>query len=124
MKLFGTDGIRGMANQFPITAEVAMSVGRALVQTIRSHTKTEDSITQSSRRIKIVLGKDTRVSSYMLEQALAAGICSMGADVILLGPLPTPAVATLLKCLRADAGVMISASHNPYEYNGLKFFGL
>ncbi len=132
-KLFGTDGIRGLANQFPMTGEIAMAVGRAVAHVLFSNPKT---VVRSSipvglkplesskplRRAKIVIGKDTRLSGYMLEQALASGVCSMGADVIFIGPLPTPGVAFVTQSMRADAGVMISASHNPFEDNGIKIF--
>ena len=132
-KLFGTDGIRGMANEFPMTGEIAMAVGRAVAYVLR--TNPDPSVRSSMpiglkplessrpvRRAKIVVGKDTRLSGYMIEQALASGICSMGADVILIGPLPTPGVAFVTQSMRADAGVMISASHNPYFDNGIKIF--
>jgi phosphoglucosamine mutase len=133
-KLFGTDGIRGLANEYPMTGEVAMSVGRAVAYALRNAQMS--SLVKSSmpvglkplesskpiRRAKIVVGKDTRLSGYMIEQALASGICSMGADVILIGPLPTPGVAFVTQSMRADAGIMISASHNPYYDNGIKIF--
>ncbi len=112
VKLFGTDGVRGVANVFPMTAEMAMQLGRALAHLIRS----------GGHRHRIVIGKDTRLSGYMLEQALAAGIMSMGVDVELVGPLPTPAIANITTSMRADAGAVISASHNPYQDNGIKFF--
>jgi phosphoglucosamine mutase len=132
-KLFGTDGIRGLANEFPMTGEIAMAVGRAVAHVLRTNPRTliKTSIPvglkhlESStpiRRAKIVIGKDTRLSGYMIEQALASGVCSMGADVILIGPLPTPGVAFVTQSMRADAGVMISASHNPYDDNGIKVF--
>jgi phosphoglucosamine mutase len=111
-KLFGTDGVRGVANVHPITAEVAMQLGRALAWKVRS----------GNHRHRIVIGKDTRLSGYMLETAIAAGICSMGVDVLLCGPLPTPGIAFITQSMRADAGVVISASHNPYQDNGIKFF--
>jgi len=111
-KLFGTDGVRGTANVWPMTAEVAMQLGRALAYLIRSGT----------HRHRVVIGKDTRLSGYMLEQALAAGITSMGVDVELVGPLPTPGIANITTSMRADAGAVISASHNPYQDNGIKFF--
>lgn len=111
--LFGTDGIRGVANSYPITAElmlrVAMAAGRVLHRGAHRHL--------------VVIGKDTRLSGYMLEPALTAGFTSMGIDVVLLGPMPTPAVAMLTRSLRADLGVVISASHNPFEDNGIKLFG-
>jgi phosphoglucosamine mutase len=111
-KLFGTDGVRGIANVEPMTGEMAMKLGRAAAHIFKN----------KAGRHRIVIGKDTRISGYMLESALTSGICSMGVDVLLLGPLPTPAVAFLARSLRVDAGVMISASHNPYEDNGIKFF--
>lgn len=111
-KLFGTDGVRGLANKWPMTPEVALALGQAIALHFQ-HKK-------SARRI--IIGKDTRRSSYMIEQAIAAGVCSMGCTAIFTGPLPTPGVAFLTKAMRADAGVMISASHNPYEDNGIKFF--
>ena len=112
-KLFGTDGVRGVANTEPMTAETALKLGRAAAHVFKRH---------DDRRHRIVIGKDTRLSGYMLENALVAGICSMGVDALLLGPLPTPAVAFITRSLRADAGVMLSASHNPYMDNGIKFF--
>ena len=111
-KLFGTDGVRGTANVWPMTAEVAMQLGRALAFLIRN----------GNHRHRVVIGKDTRLSGYMLEQALAAGITSMGVDVELVGPLPTPGIANITTSMRADAGAVISASHNPYQDNGIKFF--
>jgi phosphoglucosamine mutase len=111
-KLFGTDGVRGVANVFPMTAEMAMQLGRALAYIIRN----------GQHRHRVIIGKDTRLSGYMLEQALAAGIMSMGVDVDLVGPLPTPAIANITTSMRADAGAVISASHNPYQDNGIKFF--
>ena len=112
-KLFGTDGVRGVANQDPMTSEMALRIGRAAAHVFRD----------SSRRHRIVIGKDTRLSGYMIESALTSGICSMGVDVLLVGPVPTPGIAFLTRSLRADAGVVISASHNSYEDNGIKFFG-
>ncbi len=112
-KLFGTDGIRGRANAYPITAEVALKVGMAAGR----------HFTRGSHRHRVVIGKDTRRSSYMLETALTAGFTSMGLDVTTLGPVPTPAVGMLVKSLRADLGVMISASHNLHQDNGIKLFG-
>jgi len=112
-KLFGTDGIRGRANQEPMTAATALSVAMAAAQLFR----------RGEHRHRVVIGKDTRLSGYLLEPALTAGFIAQGMDVFLLGPLPTPAVAMLTKSLRADLGVMISASHNPYEDNGIKLFG-
>jgi phosphoglucosamine mutase len=125
--LFGTDGIRAEANVFPMTADVAMKVGRALVYTLLHQPdqwghKISTPI-GAARKIKIVIGKDTRRSGYMIETALASGVCSMGGEAILLGPLPTPGVAFVTTSMRADAGVMISASHNPYHDNGIKLFG-
>jgi phosphoglucosamine mutase len=112
-KLFGTDGIRGTANQPPMTAEIALRLGLAA----------GSYFTRGDHRHRVVIGKDTRLSGYMLEPALTAGFIAMGMDVTLLGPLPTPGVAMLTRSLRADLGVMISASHNPYEDNGIKLFG-
>lgn len=114
-RLFGTDGIRGVANRHPMTSEMSLKLGKALTYILKQ-TKTD------SRRPKIVVGKDTRLSGYMFEEAISAGIASMGADVLLVGPLPTPAIAFLTVSMRADAGVVISASHNPFEDNGIKFF--
>jgi len=111
-KLFGTDGIRGIANIEPMTVEMAMKVGRAAAHLFKDKDK----------RHRIVIGKDTRLSGYMLETALCAGICSMGVDVLLLGPFPTPGIAFITSNMRADAGVVISASHNPFQDNGIKFF--
>jgi len=111
-RLFGTDGVRGVANVHPMTAEMALQLGRALAYIVRS----------GPHRHRIVVGKDTRLSGYMLEQAIASGISSMGVDVMLSGPLPTPGIAFLTESMRADAGVVISASHNPYQDNGIKFF--
>lgn len=111
-RLFGTDGIRGVANIEPMTGEMAMKIGRAAAYIFKNKTG----------RHRIVIGKDTRLSGYMLESALTSGICSMGVDVLLIGPLPTPGIAFVTRALRADAGVVISASHNPYEDNGIKFF--
>jgi phosphoglucosamine mutase len=112
-KLFGTDGIRGRTNLEPMTAEIALKVAMAAATQFR----------RGDHRHRVVIGKDTRLSGYMLEPALAAGFISMGLDVIMTSPLPTPAVAMLTRSLRADLGVMISASHNPYEDNGIKLFG-
>jgi phosphoglucosamine mutase len=112
-KYFGTDGIRGKANTFPMTAEVAMKVGMAAGLSFQ----------RGSHRHRVVLGKDTRLSGYMIENAMVAGLTAAGMDVFLLGPIPTPAVAMLARSLRADMGVMISASHNPYYDNGIKLFG-
>ena len=112
-KLFGTDGVRGVANQEPITSETALKLGRALAHVFRNST---------GRHRRILIGKDTRLSGYMIETAIESGICSMGVDVWLVGPLPTPAIAFLTRSMRADAGVVISASHNPFQDNGIKFF--
>lgn len=112
-KLFGTDGVRGVANQPPMTAELVLEIGRATAHVCKHHTE---------RRHTIVIGKDTRVSGYMLESALTAGICSMGVDVLLVGPMPTPGIAFITRSMRADAGLVISASHNPYQDNGIKIF--
>jgi phosphoglucosamine mutase len=112
-RYFGTDGIRGLANRHPMTSEVALKVGMAA-----GHVFTR----QMDHRPRVVIGKDTRLSGYMIESALLSGFTSVGMDVFLLGPMPTPAVAMLTRSLRADLGVMISASHNPYEDNGIKFF--
>ena len=112
-KLFGTDGVRGLANSFPMTPEIAMKVGMAAGRIF----------TRGEYRHRVVIGKDTRLSGYMVESALVAGFTAVGMDVFLFGPLPTPAVAMLTRSLRADLGVMISASHNPYTDNGIKLFG-
>jgi len=112
-RLFGTDGIRGTANADPMTAGIALRLGQAAGLLF----------TRGDHRHRVVIGKDTRLSGYMIEPALTAGFIGAGMDVILLGPLPTPAVAMLTRSLRADLGVMISASHNPYEDNGIKLFG-
>ena len=112
-KLFGTDGVRGVANAWPLTPELAMALGRAVATAFPA----------GAGKTRIVIGKDTRLSGYMFETALAAGVCSMGADVLLVGPLPTPGIAYLTVSMRADAGAVISASHNPFEDNGIKFFG-
>src|ERR671936_1671605 len=111
-KLFGTDGIRGTANVYPMTGELMLQLGRALAYQIK----------RGNHRHRVVIGKDTRLSGYMLETALASGLCSMGVDVLLCGPLPTPAISNLTVSMRADAGAVISASHNPYQDNGIKFF--
>ena len=111
-KLFGTDGVRGVANVHPMTAEVALKLGRTLAYVIK----------YGPSRARIVVGKDTRLSGYLLEYATVAGICSMGVDALLTGPLPTPGIAFITTSMRADAGVVISASHNPYQDNGIKFF--
>ena len=133
-RLFGTDGVRGVANQEPMTSEMALRIGRALAKVLHelnaanptgrgrmpSFARKNDD--DGKHRYKILIGKDTRLSGYMLETALASGIVSMGADVLLVGPLPTPGVAFLTRSMRSDAGVVISASHNPYPDNGIKFF--
>ena len=111
-RLFGTDGVRGHVNQYPITAEVALRLGRSAAYVLK----------KEGRRNLILIGKDTRLSGYMLESALTAGICSMGMNVVLVGPVPTPGIAFLTRSLRCDAGIVISASHNPYDDNGIKFF--
>ena len=111
-RLFGTDGVRGTANIEPMTAETALQLGRAIAYVFK----------KEERRHRIVVGKDTRLSGYMLESAMMAGICSMGVDAIMVGPLPTPGIAFVTQSMRADAGVVISASHNPYQDNGIKFF--
>jgi len=111
-KLFGTDGVRGIANAHPMTVEVAMQIGRAVAYICKHR----------EYRHKILIGKDTRLSCYMLEHALAAGICSMGVDVFFVGPVPTPGIAFITKDMRADAGIVISASHNPFQDNGIKIF--
>jgi len=114
--LFGTDGVRGMANEGNMTAEMALQIGRATAYTCKEYHK------EKGTRPRIIIGKDTRLSGYMLENALTAGITSMGVDVLLLGPIPTPAVAFITQSMRADAGLVISASHNPYYDNGIKIF--
>jgi len=132
--LFGTDGVRGVANQEPMTSEMALNLGRAIAKVLHQSKPSEagermppPSFSSKNgegdkHRYKILIGKDTRLSGYMLETALASGIVSMGADVLLVGPLPTPGVAFMTRSMRADAGVVISASHNPYQDNGIKFF--
>ncbi len=117
-KIFGTDGVRGTANTEPVTAETALKLGRAAGHVF----KTLESQPRGPGRHKIVLGKDTRLSGYMLENALSSGILSMGVDVLFIGPLPSPGVAYVTRSLRADAGIVITASHNPYDDNGIKFF--
>ena len=109
-KYFGTDGIRGQANTFPMTAPMAMRVAMATALVLKQE--------ENGHRPRVLIGKDTRLSGYMIEQAMTAGFLAMGMDVILAGPLPTPAIAMLTRSLRADAGGMISASHNPYQDNG------
>ncbi|MGB7204725.1 MAG: phosphoglucosamine mutase, partial [Anderseniella sp.] len=112
-KFFGTDGVRGTANTYPMLADTVLKIGMA----------TGSLYTRGSHRHRVVIGKDTRLSGYMVEQALTAGFLSAGMDVFLFGPVPTPAVAMLTRSMRADLGVMISASHNPYHDNGIKIFG-
>ncbi len=109
--LFGTDGMRGRMNRYPMTSEVALALGEALALLLR------DGHTQ-----RVVIGKDTRLSGYLIENAISSGLCTMGAEAIFLGPLPTPGIAFITRAMRADAGVVISASHNPYTDNGIKFF--
>ncbi|MGB0960134.1 MAG: phosphoglucosamine mutase [Halocynthiibacter sp.] len=113
-KFFGTDGVRGQANTFPMTAEMALKLGAAAGRFFRR---------DGSHRHRVVIGKDTRLSGYMLENALTAGLTSTGMNVLLLGPVPTPAIGFLTRSMRADVGIMISASHNPHTDNGIKFFG-
>src|SRR3984957_7757505 len=113
-KLFGTDGIRGIANEHPMTPELALQLGRAVTFVAgrgKAHVP------------RVLIGKDTRLSGYMLEQAIASGVCAAGGRVLVCGPMPTPAVAQLTVSMRADAGIVISASHNPYQDNGIKIFG-
>ena len=132
-KLFGTDGIRGLANMFPMTGEIAMAAGKAIAYVLQNDPTSQSKTSlpvglkplesrKPLRRAKIVIGKDTRLSGYMIEDALASGICSMGTDVYMIGPLSTPGVAFVTQSMRADAGIMISASHNPYHDNGIKIF--
>ncbi|MCK9273895.1 MAG: phosphoglucosamine mutase [Syntrophales bacterium] len=111
-KLFGTDGVRGVANEYPMTAEVAFSIGRATAHMFK----------RKGHNPKILIGKDTRLSGYMIENALVSGICSMGVNAILVGVIPTPGIAYLTSSMRADAGIVISASHNPFQDNGIKIF--
>jgi len=118
-RIFGTDGVRGVAKVEPVTAETALKLGRAAAYVF---TQLNPRRTPAGARPKIVLGKDTRLSGYMLENALVAGITSLGVDVLVIGPLPTPGVAYITRSLRADAGIVLSASHNPYQDNGIKFF--
>src|ERR1700745_1938219 len=118
-KIFGTDGVRGVANVEPVTAETALKLGRAAAHVFKTLNPQKH---PAGTRPKIVLGKDTRLSGYMLENALVAGITSLGVDVLVIGPLPTPGVAYITRSLRADAGIVLSASHNPYQDNGIKFF--
>src|SRR4030065_1461447 len=111
-KLFGTDGIRGEANRYPMDAGIAFSVGQAITYLLR----------KPNHRTRIIIGKDTRISGYMLESALESGITSMGGCPYLVGVLPTPGIAFVTQSMRADAGIVISASHNPYQDNGIKIF--
>ena len=117
-KIFGTDGVRGTANVEPVTAETALKLGRAAAHVF----KNLESQSRGRGRHQIVVGKDTRLSGYLLENAISSGILSMGVDVLFIGPLPTPGVAYVTRSLRADAGLVITASHNPYADNGIKFF--
>ncbi len=112
-KYFGTDGIRGKANEFPMQADFALKLGQAAAQIFKN---------QEGKKHRIVIGKDTRISGYMFENALVSGICSMGVNAVLVGVLPTPAIAFITRSIRADAGIVISASHNPFYDNGIKFF--
>src|SRR5437764_6071470 len=117
-KIFGTDGVRGTANVEPVTAETALKLGRAAAHVFKNlHPES-----RGHGKHKIVIGKDTRLSGYMLENAISSGVLSMGVDVLFIGPLPTPGVAYATRSLRADAGIVITASHNPYDDNGIKFF--
>src|SRR5512136_2805750 len=111
-KLFGTDGVRGVANEYPMIAEMAMNIGRATAHLFK----------RKGHVPKIIIGKDTRLSGYMFENALVSGICSMGVNAILVGVMPTPGIAFLTSSMRADAGIVISASHNPLQDNGIKIF--
>jgi phosphoglucosamine mutase len=117
-KIFGTDGVRGTANVEPVTAETALKLGQAAAHVFKNF----ESESRGRGKHKIVIGKDTRLSGYMLENALSSGVLSMGVDVLFIGPLPTPGVAYVTRSLRADAGIVITASHNPYDDNGIKFF--
>lgn len=118
-RMFGTDGVRGRANVEPVTAETALKLGRAAAHVF----KNQNGQARNRVRHRIVIGKDTRLSGYMLENAISSGILSMGVDVVVIGPLPTPGVAYVTRSMRADAGIVITASHNPYDDNGIKFFG-
>ena len=111
-KLFGTDGIRGIANEYPMTAEMALNIGRATAHLFK----------KKGHVAKVIVGKDTRISGYMFESALVSGICSMGVNAIMVGVMPTPGIAFLTSSMRADAGIVISASHNPLQDNGIKIF--
>ena len=117
-KIFGTDGVRGKANVEPVTAETALKLGRAAAHVF----KDLNPESRNRKKHQIVIGKDTRLSGYMIENAISSGILSMGVDVLFIGPLPTPGVARITNSLRADAGIVITASHNPYDDNGIKFF--
>jgi phosphoglucosamine mutase len=117
--LFGTDGIRGKANVYPMTVEVALALGRGLAYLVSTGRL---GLSDHGHRKRIVIGKDTRLSGYCFEQAISAGICSMGVDVMLVGPLPTPGIAFITQSMRADAGIVVSASHNAFEDNGIKIF--
>ncbi len=119
-RLFGTDGIRGVANKYPITPEMALKLGKAVAMVFSKAKQKKPN--KANNRAKILIGKDTRISGYILETALTSGICSMGVDVLLVGPIPTPAISYLTRELKANAGIVISASHNPAEDNGIKFF--
>jgi len=118
-RIFGTDGVRGRANIEPVTAETALKLGRAAAHVFRNRV----GVARNRVRYRIVIGKDTRLSGYMMENALSSGVLSMGVDVVFIGPLPSPGVAYVTRSLRADAGIVITASHNPYDDNGIKFFG-
>ncbi|MEA1935964.1 MAG: phosphoglucosamine mutase, partial [Thermodesulfobacteriota bacterium] len=111
-ELFGTDGVRGVANEYPMTSEMALNIGRATAHIFK----------REGHAPRIIIGKDTRISGYMIENALVSGICSMGVNAILVGPMPTPGIAFLTSSMRADAGIVISASHNPFQDNGIKIF--
>ncbi len=111
-KLFGTDGVRGVANEYPMTAEMALNIGRSAAYLFK----------RKGHIPRIIIGKDTRISGYMLENALVSGICSMGVNALMVGPLPTPGIAFATNSMRADAGIVISASHNPFQDNGIKIF--
>jgi phosphoglucosamine mutase len=111
-KLFGTDGVRGITNQEPMTSEIALKVGQAVAHLAR----------KDGGQTRVVVGKDTRLSGYMLESALVSGLTSMGADVILVGPMPTPGIDFIAENMDAECGIVISASHNPFEDNGIKIF--
>src|SRR5436189_1006446 len=117
-RIFGTDGVRGTANLAPVDAETALKLGRAAAHVFKSL----NADARDFGKHKIVIGKDTRLSGYMLENAISSGILSMGVDVLFIGPLPTPGVAYVTRSLRADAGIVITASHNAYDDNGIKFF--